>query len=304
MLRLRSVESVKRFPFLRSARPSAAALVSALSVALGGCLGPEVDPATDVESGTTRALIQIDSVSDGDAPEATALAGFAEIPVTTDPEAFLDLVGWRLDVPPIAHCAPVRGDATPPVPDSAVERVEFLDAGDVMIRAGSARTTLAPRALPSVSDLISGVVYTTRDASTDPLPLGADYEVQTTGGVLPPLAVSGRAPSAISGLNLAGTPFGEVEAVHGGVVLDLSWDPGAAGDRLVVELAREDGSATACAFPDEAGVGSVPAAVVPTAGGGWVSVHRVRVVPIETPEIDRGELRFDLEREIAVTYVR
>ncbi|HOU91196.1 MAG TPA: hypothetical protein PLU22_09135 [Polyangiaceae bacterium] len=275
-----------------------------LSLALTGCLGPDVDPAADSETGTTRALIQIDATSDGGEPEATAMAGFARIPASSDAEAVLDLVGWRLELPPTGSCA-APGSSAANATDGPIDPVDFLDAGDVVITAGEARATLAPRAVPTVSDLLSGVLYTTRDGSADPLPPGVTYEVSTTGGDgLSPLRVSAAAPAPLTGLRLGGAPIQEVTSVRAGVPLDLSWDVGAPGDLLVVELALDDGGVATCSFPDEVGAATVPAASVPSAGGGWLGVHRVRVTGFESPEIDRGELRFDLEREIDVAYLR
>jgi len=282
----------------------ASAPTAGLSLVLSGCLGADVDPTTDSETGTTRALIQIEATSDGGDPAATAMAGFARIPASSDAEAVLDLVGWRLELPPTGSCA-VAGSSAVNATDGPIDPVDFLDAGDVVITAGDARATLAPRAVPTVSDLLSGVLYTTRDGSADPLPPGVTYEVATTGGDgLSPLRVAATAPTPLTGLRLGGTPFGEVTSVRAGVPLDLSWDVGAPGDLVVVELALDDGSVATCSFPDEAGTATVPAASVPSAGEGWLGVHRVRVTGFESPEIDHGELRFDLEREIDVAYVR
>lgn len=300
--RLRSLRPVRLLPGLLGAGPWAS--TCAVSLVLSGCLGPDVDPAADVETGTTRALIQIDSTADGADPQATAMAGFARIPASSDAEAVLELVGWGLELPPTGSCAGAA-DAAASAADMPLDPVDFLDAGDVVITAGEARATLAPRAFPTVSDLLSGVLYTTRDGSADPLPPGVTYEVATTGGdALPPLRLSAAAPGTITGLRLGGTPIQEVTEVRSGAPLDLSWDVGAPGDLLVVDLALDDGGVTTCVFPDEAGAATVPAASLPRAGGGWLGVHRVRVTPFESPEIDRGELRFDLEREIVVAYTR
>ncbi len=293
---------MRLFPGQLGAGLSASAC--AVGLVLSGCLGPDVDPTADVDTGTTRALIQIDSTGDEADPQATAMAGFARIPASADAEAVLDLVGWGLDLPPTGSCAGAP-DATASVPDTPLDPVDFLDAGDVVITAGEARTTLAPRAFPTVSDLLSGVLYTTRDGSVDPLPPGVTYDLATTGGdALPPFRVSAAAPGTLSGLRLGGAPLQEVTEVRTGAPLDLSWDVGAPGDLLVVDLALDEGGVTTCVFPDEAGAATVPAASLPRAGSGWLGVHRVRVAQFESPEIDRGELRFDLEREIDVTYAR
>lgn len=279
--------------------------VVALTLGAVGCLGPDVEPATDVDTGTTRALIQIDSVSNGAEPQATALAGFARIPASSDAEAVLNLLGWDLDLPPVGTCAPQTGESDPKATDAPIDRVEFLEAGEVVILAGSQKATLAPRAFPTVSDAISGVVYTTRDASADPLPPNVAYEVHATGGIsLPPLLVSGQAPSQLSALRLGGVPIGEVTTVVASAPLDVTWDVGTPGDLVAIELALDNGGATVCSFLDEAGTATIPAGTVDRTGPGWLVLHRVRVIPIETPEIDRGELRFDLEREVNVTYTR
>lgn len=276
----------------------------AAASALVGCIGPEVEPATDAELGSTRALIRLDSVAEGDEPQATAFAGFARIPADADAEAVIDLVGWRLGLPAPGTCAPLHNSPERAEPLAPVSRVEFLDAGNVEIRAGGARTTLAPRAFPTVSDLISGVVYTSRDANEEPLPSGVGYEIRTTGSVgLPPLVVSGEAPGPLTTLRFGGLPLAEIETLAISAPLDFTWDVGRAGDWVAVGLSLDAGGGVTCTFPDELGVGSLPAGSLSATGNGWLSVHRVRSVAITDAELDRGELRFSLERAIDVTFV-
>jgi hypothetical protein len=182
--------------------------------------------------------------------------------------------------------------------------VEFLEAGDVTLNAGGSATVLAPRTFPTVTNLVSGVVYTTRDRSAEPLPAGERYALRTEGTLaIPPLSVSERAPAALDGITVGGVPLAEVSSIVTARPIDLTWNVGEAGDVVYVELSNGDGAvSTVCAFRDETGSGTVPAGAHDTIGSGTLELHRTRSREFAGAAINRGELRFDFELVTRVTF--
>jgi hypothetical protein len=293
-------------PFLLA--PSLLALVASASVA---CTHTTAEHDTDANRGSVHAFVTVTRTDQGDAPRAEAVAGFAQVPAAVDSERVLALVGFHRDIPEPGRCVSTSREADAAL--SPIDRVELLDAGDVVVSAGAASTRLAPNAFPTVTDLISGVLYTSRDRSAEPLPADADYAVQVTGGVgLPAVSVESRAPLPLAEVELDGVALRSATSIATRAGVEVTWGPGKPGDAVYVELATAEGGArTLCAFRDDDGVGIVPPEVFaalrqqapetqgrPTQGG-HVTVHRVRSTPFNSEGIDRGELRFDFAVESA-----
>ena len=278
----------------------------ACSAALGCSVGSEPFTA-DADSGTTHALVTIErstAVGALGAPRADALVGFVRVPPIADPAQVLTLVGLGLDIPAAGQCVDKLRSRDRSMPLAPLGKLEFLEAGDVALSAGSTETTLAPRAFPTVTDLVSGVVYTTRDRSADPLPAAVGYQVRTSGGqAVPALIVQGQAPQPLDGLTLGGVPLAEIATVSTARPLDFAWTPGAVSDLVYVELASDDGATRSiCTFRDEAGVGTVPPEAFSAAGAGRIAVHRVRSREFTSAGVDGGELRFDFELVTNATF--
>jgi len=275
------------------------------AVALGCSVAP-VDYGSDANTGTTHALITVersDSPSTADAPRATAFAGFVRTPPEVDAHAVLQLAGFGLDLPAIGQCSGSAHQRDNSVPLSPLGRVEFLDAGDVVVHTDSTTATLAPRAFPSVTELIAGVVYTTRDRDAQPLPAGANYTLSTSGGVLSPMSVITNAPASLVGVTVDSTTFAELHTVSQHSSINLSWEPGQPSDLVYVELTSRNGSATTrCTFRDDTGSGIVPAGAFTGVGAGDLSLHRVRSQPFASGGVDAGEVRFDFEQTASVVF--
>ncbi|MEB2313437.1 MAG: hypothetical protein OZ921_20680 [Sorangiineae bacterium] len=291
--------------------PSPRLVKAALALALAGATACSAEMETytsDAESGSTHALISVErSAVAGDAGSARAgaLAGFVRMPADTDAQSVLGWVGLAVELPAPGQCAArLDATATPRGAMAATAHLELIDAGNVTLSAGDGELTLAPRAFPTVTDRISGVMYTTRDRSAEPLPAGARYQIRASGGAArAPLAVDADAPPALESVTVGGLPLEELTELAIGAPVDVTWNVGARGDLVVVELAPASGApATLCAFADEAGVGSVPAGVLERAGSGRFAVHRVRRVGFAAPGVDDGQLRFDFERVASVTF--
>jgi hypothetical protein len=171
----------------------------------------------------------------------------------------------------------------------------------VTLVAGSAVTTLAPRAFPTITDSISGVVYTTRDRAAAPLPAASSYTVAATGSsALEAVSGEGQAPALLADVELAGEPFESIETAPAARDLTLRWTPGAVGDRVYVEIVGAEPST--CAFADESGKGTIPVSALPAQGSAVVSIHRLREATFSDLGLAQGALRFDFELSGSVTF--
>jgi hypothetical protein len=272
------------------------------SVALGCSVevGPEHGA---TETGSTRAVVAVTRSAPAATPEearADAFAGFLRTPAEADARASLGLAGLGLELPAIGECRKSRTESGSPAP--LPTRLELLDAGEVTLAAGGSVTTLAPRAFPTITDSIAGVVYTTRDRAAAPLPAGTSYTVATTGGSsLGPLSGEVQAPALLSGVTLGGEPLAGAETLAARRELSVAWSAGSPGDRIYLELEDAEGSRT-CTFADDAGHGMIPASSVPAAGTAAVTVHRLREATFSDPGLTRGAVRFDFELAASVTF--
>jgi hypothetical protein len=276
------------------------------------CLGGlacsnEIDAyGADADTGSTHALVSVERSGsvDGSQSRGGALAGFVRMPAHVDARALMSLVGLDPNLPELGRCI-ASSDQKKSQPLSGLGTIELLDAGDVALEADGLRTTLAPRAFPTVTDSISGVMYTTRDRSADALPAHARYSMQVAGSEeIAALALEATAPSIVDGATIGGIPLAEVESISIKQPLDLTWSVGSAGDLLYVQLVAQDGSVTSvCSFKDDLGAATVPANTFAGMGPGYLAVHRVRLQEFRGGGIDRGQLRFDFELTANVSFV-
>lgn len=294
----------------RRVRTAALCVGGSLGLLVMGC-GLETDPPADTEAKATHAVVTIErsESADGTGSKAAALAGFLQVPALVDAHSVLQLVGLGLDLPEPGTCT--LGSSAPSAgPLTETARVEFVDAGAVELEVSGARERLAPYAFPTVTDSISGVLYTSRDRTADPLPSGSRYTLTADRDGLQ-IRVSHDAPRALGGVTLNGTPFAEVQSVSKASPLDLTWDVGAPGDIVYVELtgssSRSMQSASRrviCSFADELGAGSVPTDAFAAEGTGRVSIHRLRTHEFDVLDGDasRGQLRFDFAAAATVAF--
>jgi hypothetical protein len=269
-----------------------------------------VDPGNytvDAETGSTHALISVERTTSASlvgTPRAGALAGFVRIPPGVDAADVMRLVGLGLELPAAGQCASRERSRQNSPALSPMGRLEFLEAGNVTLATAWATTTLAPRAFPTVTDDISGVVYTTRDRAAEPLPADVVYDIRTTGGLnVPPLALRVGAPPSPDGVTVSGAPLSELTVVSISEPIDLTWSVGGPVDIVYAELSSSDGAPSAvCSFRDDAGAGTIPAFSFSGVGEGRITLHRVRALHFEQSAIDHGELRFDFDLSADVTF--
>jgi hypothetical protein len=285
------------------------ACYAAVGVLALACSGSTSTYTSDADRGTTHAIITVerrDAPGGVNALQAKAFASFVRTPPEVDAAAVTRLTGLELDLPELGDCS-VGASNRDSLALSPLRRVELLAAGDVSLETPAGRVELAPHAFPAVTDMVFGVVYTTRDR-TAALPAGEPYALSAGGSpFLSALAVSAEAPAALEAVALDGVVLGPTSAFS---LADsqLSWKPGSARDLVYVRLSGSDSAqgATTCTFRDDAGLGRLPANAIPRSGPIQLSVHRLRSVALgSTPGggIDLGELRFDFELSTEVAFV-
>jgi hypothetical protein len=247
---------------------------------------------------STRSLVY-----NPEAAQGGVVAGFVQMPADLDAKSLFELVGLSRSLPAAGQCRP-RGEPRSTPSLSSIGHVEFLEAGEVSVSTSAARSSLAPHAFPTVTELISGVVYTTRDRSSAPLPAGTRYSINASGSAgVEALSVEREAPAELAAVTVGGLGLADLNELSVGSDMDFTWNPGESSDLVLIELSNGDGSsASVCVFRDDVGAGTVPGGTFATPGPGRVSLRRVRQIEFSSPGLDVGELRFDFELASGVTF--
>lgn len=267
----------------------------------------EQTDATEPVATTTHALLRVDrSARVGSETEATgvAFAGVVRVPELADPELLLRLSGKGPTLPAPGQCISASHERDG-MPAGDLGRAEFLDAGDVLLGTSDVQTLLAPRAFPILpAEPLSGVVYTSRDRASEPLPGGAAYLLKTTGSdQLPGLELRVQAPEELQDVTVGGTAFAGSPSIDGATDLPVTWRAGDARDMVYVEVAgAAAGSLGVCAFRDADGRGVLPRGLFGATGQGSLAFHRLREVAADVPTLDGAEVRFDFALTAEVSF--
>jgi len=270
----------------------------------GAC---EQTDATEPVATTTHALLRVDrSARVGSETEATgvAFAGVVRVPELADPELLLRLSGKGPTLPAPGQCS-TSSHERDVMPAGDLGRAEFLDAGDVLLGTSDVQTLLAPRAFPILpAEPLSGVVYTSRDRASDPLPGGGAYLLKTTGSdQLPGLELRVQAPEELRDVTIGGAAFASAPSIDGSADLAVTWRPGDVRDLVYVEVAGSaGGSLGLCAFRDADGRGALPRGLFGATGQGSLAFHRLREVAADVPSLDGAEVRFDFALTAEVSF--
>lgn len=233
--------------------------------------------------------------ADGTVLESTALVGAVNAAPANAAIALTLLAGLAPSGTP-GQCTSSR--LATEMPESVLE---LVDVGDVELSTdASGRAALLPRAFPTLSNVMSGVVYTSPERSADALPASAAYHLVAGGDTA--IDVTASAPSALVDVTLDGTPLSEVTKLAADAPLVLSWTAGDPADRIVVELVAGSSMLT-CTFADE-GNAVVAASALEAVADGRLSLRRERVVALTGRGADRGWARFDFERSARVAFTR
>ena len=151
-------------------------LVATVVAVAAGCSAPVVDDVADASGAMTEGVVLVErTVAIDGAVQTNVSAKFMRLSTPADPDLAERVVGSKLDQPSVGAC---RRLATETVIRKTralnFGTIELIDVGDVTLRIGAAAMPLAARAFPDVGDLVSGMFYTSRDATSD-LPAAATY---------------------------------------------------------------------------------------------------------------------------------
>ena len=290
---------------LRASIPFAATLAI-------GCSAPVVDDAadvTDASSAMTEGVVLVErTVAVDGAVQTNVSAKFMRLSTPADPDLAERVVGSKLDLPSVGAC---RRAATETVnrktrARSQLGTIELFDVGDVTLRTEAAEMPLAARAFPDVGDLVSGMFYTSRDATGD-LPAAATYTLEGTGSALVDrFAIEADAPSAPEDVRIGGGLLADGPALEEAEAATVRWlrvdavpAQGQQRDLVLIDVSAASGTSIRCAFRDT-GKAVLPAWILgsgvlgPLPATATIAVHRVRERSFVAPGLDAGALRFDL----------
>lgn len=227
--------------------------------------------------------------------QANVLFSVLRMPATLDSRNVVRMVGLSSTAPDVGQCEKLDYAQAATEATASVQHVELLDVGDVSLVATNGGSQLVRQAFPTVTDFIAGVVYTKRDLSSSPLPPATSYTLSARGAPgIAAFRVTMSTPQELSDVRIDGTAIAQVTRLGRGQATQLTWKPGAAGDRLGVEIKYPDqpGDFT-CTFDDAAGVGALPADAFMNRGTVRIEVHRLRTTAANAKSLDRMQIEFD-----------
>jgi hypothetical protein len=291
------MRSPARFATLISGRAVGRAALGLVFGLAAGCDGAAVDDVADASDAHTQGVVIIERVTTQDGSTQTHVsAKFMRLLGGAEQEAAERLVGSRLDLPALGECRAARPSDDAPL--STQGSIELMDVGNVTMSSDALSLPLSVRAFPDIADFVSGVFYTSRDATTE-LPAPARYRIENTGsGAMDRFNIELDAPTAPEDVRLANEPLGSDIILPTTAPIALAWRPGQAQDVIYVDLtSARNPNGVRCAFSD-VGAGVIPAELIREGIGESanlsVAVHRVRLAGLSVPGIDQGEARFDL----------
>lgn len=277
----------------------------ACTAGIGACSGPAVEPAIQNEPFRTHVVATVErhATAGQTNDELSVLLSALRMPQTLNSNRLLRLMGLLTDLPPVGSCEVVdlANRASPSL--SSVERIELLDVGDVSVASGKRTLRLARQAFPTVTDFISGVVYTTRDKHTDLLPANEGISIAARGASkLKPFTLEIRDVPRLERVQLDGVPLAQVTRLSLDTPFELQWASGSAEDVVWLEFAANNGrKVVSCAFADAAGNARVPGALSFERGEARLTIHRLHSESVTVPGFDRADVRFDTRIAQAVT---
>lgn len=254
--------------------------------------------ATNNIPSVTHAVVELQRTRSSNASigdQANVLMSVLRVPATLDSRNIVRMVGLSPTFPEPGQCERVDYAATTTEATVPVQHVEMLDVGDVILVAGTRSSPLARQAFPTVTDFIAGVVYTTRDLSSDPLPPSSIYSIVAKGAQnIPSFRIDAGAPQEPANVTLEGVNLGQVTRLTRGIGVDVAWEPGIVGDKFLIEVKSPDKpNDVTCAFNDTSGKGRLPPDFLISRGTVRLEIHRLRTTPVTINGIDRAQVEFD-----------
>jgi hypothetical protein len=276
-----------------------------LASALGGCVTPSDPGAADAEAPSVHAFLRVDRAADlgvdDTAAREHASATFLRTSDETDPHVLARLVGALPWLPAAGRCASLDADE-PTVALHTLSPVELVEVGGVRVQASSGSVPLVARAYPDVAHLVSGVVYTTADATGLTGREGGEpltFQVDAAGGV-PDVRVQVDFPTPLRALRVGGVAVPTADGHAASCErcargpFQIDWAGGDADEVIYVDAASEQapGARLRCvAAAGEARV-EIPAGASFTSGLN-ITVHRLKTVPFQAEGLTTGEVRLD-----------
>ena len=243
-----------------------------LTFASIGCSAPVASPLSGsgdfhdaAEGASSAALIVLErTVGSDDVPHSSAVARVIRMRSGTVDEQTLQMLGATIDLPAVGSCggaSPLAATTVDLAEAEGPRAAELLDVGSLGLEAQGAQTTLEPRALPDIVDLVTGVFYSSRSAGLDALPSRGLYSVRATGTVgaldtehtVPAFTVSATAPGEPLNLQVDGQDArGEGGiALHAGSAVELVWTLEATEPSDVVGVKTGSATGTAKLEPED-----------------------------------------------------
>ena len=221
--------------------------------------------------------------------------GLLRVPLAVNSNRLLQLMGMGHDLPPAGTCEVIDGSPISVPTLSGYERVELLDVGDMTVTAKGKTQRLSRQAFPTVTDFISGVLYTTRDNPSD-FAFAPELVIRARGSAsVPVFTVSARTIDLPQPITIDNSPISELSRLNGLSGFEVRWAKGRPGDLIWIELGPITGKKTlSCTFADPQGTGVVPGMLLNTTGEGRLVFHRVSVQEVTVAAVDHAEVRFDV----------
>ena len=268
-----------------------AGLMLVLGVVAAACTDQPSSDSADAESSELHAFVTIERWSDaldGNAKRVLAEVRFAKTQRSVEPALVGKLLGNTIDVPNAGQCERLGVTKDDPaVALHALPPIELLDAGGVELESvDGPRVALAERAYPDVAHLVSGVVYTSRQASTELGATGPVRLVVNGSSDVVPFSAWVDVPDPLDNVLVSGAPLGEFLADDFASDLEISWS-GGGDDTVMVEVepvGAVGGTRWRCTAVSGQAHVVVPASAFGPAGA-FVALHRVVDRSFETRSV-------------------
>jgi hypothetical protein len=267
------------------------------SCALAACSGTKDDLPLAAEPSRTHGFVSVEqhlaTLTERETDTAV-MFGVLRMPPAVSPGRMLRLMGMGNELPEPGTCEVFDSSTIASPSLSAYERVELLDVGDLSLTT-SRTTKFARQAFPTVTDFISGVLYTTRYQATE-ADRTVSFALKSRGsGALPAFNVTFTPLAAPEQLTLEGVPLAEFTRMHALSRAELRWAPGRRLDSLWVELQTDRGHKSLnCTFDDATGSGLIPTELLGETGEGRLTVHRIHRRSLSIPHLDSAEVYVDV----------
>ncbi len=276
-----------------------------------GCSATVEDPVSGEETGVVHGAVVVERTVAADgraASQARVSARFMRLEGIDASTAERVVATRRFQPGEAVGCRWLATDEAA-LPASASGSIEMVDVGDIVVHAldGGRDTPLVTRAFPDVGDLVSGVVYTSRDDSW--LPDAEGYLIEVAGSdEVDGFSLRLDAPEVPAAMSFDGVGLAELDAVRPGEAVELRWTPGGPSDELYVDIVPvdvNDGAPYRCVLEDDGAATFVTPGFEPGVALD-VEVHRYRRVDVDRTrsaglDLDDAILEVDVAAATRVT---